>query len=665
MERSSRRVFGVLIILWLAFFWRQIVGGEVWYCCDNLLVNIPSKVFLAAELVKGRFPLWNPYIFSGTPFFADINLAVLHPLNLLYLVLPPFRALTVGILALFLVASTGMYVLGRTLRLGRFGSLAGAIVFGFSGSLVVYANNIPILQVTVLVPWVFALWVRFLENPTGKRFVAFILTASFQIFSGHPQLTYYTWLILTAYTAFESSLSWGKRLGYLVKATLLVFLVSSIQVIPFIQFVLASTRMGRDFAFATIDSAHPLSLVRLISPGIIGDLSRGTAWIQAGSMHGYVGFLPLLLLPLAFRTRIGRFFIAVAFISLLMAMGRYTPVYWLAYHVIPGIAWFREPVQFLFLWSFGLAGGMMIAADLLVKKSYRTRYILTISLFFALAAVVLHTQSASIWEQVSSFRFLPDRLLQKLVALPGSERRIIMEGLLYNVSLFGVLGVLAALAIGRLRSSLVAKAIVLGVLFADLYVYGQTNVTTIHETIVRGWQEEAGVRIASWKLSGLDHYRYYTDPAIYPYPGKIPFGQFNDPGESAWQLRILRPTTGMLYGLSAVDGYASMVLSSYQRWFGRSGRDPTGVTIPSIVDPRLGEAGVRYIITKPSNPLLADTKQYRVLTVDEKIAIYEDRKAVPVVAKAIDLPSGAYIIGSLLTLVGLAWCLVRFVKETG
>ncbi len=610
----------ILIIFWLLFFWRQIVGGEVWYCCDNLLVNIPSKVFLAEELKQGRFPLWNPYIFSGTPFFADINLSLLHPLNLLYLVLPPFRALTVGILVLFLVSISGMYVLGRTFRLGRFGSLAGAVVFGFSGSLVVYANNIPILQVAVLLPWVLAVWIRYLERPTGKRLVAFVLMAAFQFISGHPQFTYYTWLILAAYTAVVSSLSWGTRLGYLVKAAIFVSLVSSIQAIPFIQFVLASTRMGRDFGFATIDSAHPLSLVRLIIPGIVGDLSRSTAWIQAGTIHGYTGFLTLLLLPLAWHSKIGRFFIAAAIASILMAMGRYTPVYWMAYHVVPGIAWFREPAQFLFLWSFSLAGTTMVAADYLAEKARQNRYIFIISFMFLLMA-------STPWEHLTLPYFFPGRLLEKIASLPWQQRKIISESLLYNFSLFGTLGIFAALAIRRLRSSLVAKTIFLGVLFIDLYVWGQTNVTTVSETIVRGWQEEQKAHIASWKLE-TGNYRYYTDPAIYPYPNKKTFGQFNDPGESAWQFKILRPTLGMMYGLSAVDGYASMVLRSYQKRFGQATYDPTGVVISSVVDPSLPKAGVRYIITKRTNLLLSDTTRYKVLAVEGEIAVYEDKNAI-------------------------------------
>lgn len=604
MERYRRFGIGILIVFWLIFFWRQIIGGEVWYCCDNLLVNIPSKVFLVSELKAGRFPLNNPYIFSGTPFFADINLAVLHPLNLLYFVFPPFRALTVGILLLFLVGSTGMYYVGRSLRLGVFASLFGAVAFGFSGSLVVYANNIPILQVAVLLPWVLAMWIE-------GRFVLFVWVAAFQVFSGHPQLTYYTWLLLLAYVLVQKT---GLRL--LVKSALLVALISSIQVVPFLKFMMESTRLDGDYIRATMGSVHPLSLVRLMVPGIVGDLSRGTAWIQAGSMHGYVGFLPLLVFPFALQTRIGRFFIAVAIISLLMAMGKYTPVFWLAFHFIPGTQWLREPAQMLFFWGFGIAGAAMVAVETLVKKTQTVRYVSLIGVLFLLGAGTLVTLHPDIIKTMAS-------LVTSKAFPPG-----LIQDIIYNLSLFGVIGIVGGIIIGVMRVR-IAKIMLLGLLFADLFIYGQTNVTTISGDIVNGWQEETRDRVATWKLE-TNKYRYYTDPAVYPYPYKKTFGQFNDPGESAWQFKILRPSLGMLYGLSAVDGYASMVKRSYQESFGVPARDPTGVAIPSIVDPRLQEAGVRYIITKPNNPLLADTKRYRQLAVDGEIAIYQDNKAVPI-----------------------------------
>ncbi|MDP1721964.1 MAG: YfhO family protein [Candidatus Gottesmanbacteria bacterium] len=618
----------VIIMFWLIFFWRQIVGGEVWYCCDNLLINIPSKVFLVAELKQGRLPISNPYIFSGSLFFADINLSLLHPNTLFYFLFSPFRALTLGILFSYLTGSLGMYALGRTFRFERFSSLVGAIVFGLSGSLVVYANNISILQVASLVPWVIAMWIRYLKTMTGRDLVMFVCVASLQVFSGHPQLTYYTWLVLLGYTLLEKPSSQRAKQG--LKAAILIALVTSVQTVPFIRFMLESTRTGQDFAAASSGSVHPLSLIRLLIPGLVGDLSRGTAWIQAGSMHGYVGLLPILILPIAWMSKQGKFFFGVAIISLLLAMGKYTPVYWIAYHLTPGIALFREPAQFLFLWTFGVAGAAMVGMETLMKKPWLGRYIVLIGHGLLLAAGFIHAGESRDWNGIQQFSVLPSRLIAKVMNLPLAVRTMIIDRILYNITFGGAMIVVVGLVTRIVRVSMIAKIIVLVILFADLFVYGQTNVTTIAEATVNGWQEAGRTRIASWNVFDTNNSRYYTDPTLYPYPYKKLFGQYNDPGESEWQFKILRPNLGILYGLPAVDGYASMVLRSYQAKFSSSGFQPTGVIISSIVDPELPKAGVRYILSKPNNLLLSDTTRYTVVANEGDMAVYEDKAAIPI-----------------------------------
>jgi hypothetical protein len=36
----------IVVLFITVFFYRQIFLGQVFYCCDNLLINIPSKLFL-------------------------------------------------------------------------------------------------------------------------------------------------------------------------------------------------------------------------------------------------------------------------------------------------------------------------------------------------------------------------------------------------------------------------------------------------------------------------------------------------------------------------------------------------------------------------------------------------------------------------------------------
>ena len=156
MNRRKTKIFvGVLAsfaVLICIFFFKQIFFGKVLYCCDNGTVNVPSKIYLASELIQGRFPLWNPYIFSGSPYFADINLGTLYPLNIVYVLFSPFRALTIEIILSYFVATVGTYLLSRSIGLSVIASFYSSIVYIFSGTIASYTNNVSMLHVAVLMP---------------------------------------------------------------------------------------------------------------------------------------------------------------------------------------------------------------------------------------------------------------------------------------------------------------------------------------------------------------------------------------------------------------------------------------------------------------------------------------------------------------------------------
>ncbi len=49
---------------------------------------IPPRFFWVESIKHGSFPLWNPYQFSGHPFFANPQHAILYPLNGLFFLFP-------------------------------------------------------------------------------------------------------------------------------------------------------------------------------------------------------------------------------------------------------------------------------------------------------------------------------------------------------------------------------------------------------------------------------------------------------------------------------------------------------------------------------------------------------------------------------------------------
>src|SRR3990172_6942158 len=59
---------------------------------------LPWRTFVAQELSQGRIPLWNRFSFCGAPFLANLQSAVLYPIDrIVDLFLDPPRALMAGV----------------------------------------------------------------------------------------------------------------------------------------------------------------------------------------------------------------------------------------------------------------------------------------------------------------------------------------------------------------------------------------------------------------------------------------------------------------------------------------------------------------------------------------------------------------------------------------
>src|SRR3990172_2199395 len=112
--RWDRRDWLIVVGLALAafvFFWPLFVpGAGRHYFADGDFVDqfYAFARFEASELAKGRVPLWNPFAYAGSPFWADIQAAVAYPPGLVTVLASvaafgrlPFLALEVHAVAHF------------------------------------------------------------------------------------------------------------------------------------------------------------------------------------------------------------------------------------------------------------------------------------------------------------------------------------------------------------------------------------------------------------------------------------------------------------------------------------------------------------------------------------------------------------------------------------
>ena len=87
--RSSNPLAVLTLFFSSALFFYDLLGGRYLLTERDLAPYfIPPRFFWVESIKRADFPLWNPYQFSGHPFFANPQHAILYPLNSLFLFLP-------------------------------------------------------------------------------------------------------------------------------------------------------------------------------------------------------------------------------------------------------------------------------------------------------------------------------------------------------------------------------------------------------------------------------------------------------------------------------------------------------------------------------------------------------------------------------------------------
>ena len=271
---------------------------------DATILFQPWLIYAAGEIGQGRFPLWNPHVFAGSPFFANPQSALLFPLTWIALFLPLAPALT--LIAISKVASAGiaMYAFLRVRTLHPLAALMGATSFMFSGLLVVwlqwsYASTL------IFFPLLFAAveWVRARD---GQRPIAILaLVVALDAFAGYPQGFL---LGLVAASAWVLYLAWGSGARFLIRcgvAVALGLLLASVQLLPFIEYARHSAVLAYRAGWLPPMHASLRSAVNLLMPYYYGGPTGRDYWGEwnFNEITASVGLAPWVLLPVGLLTR--------------------------------------------------------------------------------------------------------------------------------------------------------------------------------------------------------------------------------------------------------------------------------------------------------------------------------------------------------------------------
>ncbi|MBI3856745.1 MAG: hypothetical protein HY293_13740, partial [Planctomycetes bacterium] len=150
-----------------------------------------SRLVYAQEMTArdGEWPRWNGRQHAGAPFLGDLHGSLHYPPNLLYLAIAPERAF--GFLFVFhmMVATIGMYRLGRYFEFRRSAAVLGGVAYGISFSVAAHMSegSPSHYVVPALAPWVLLLILRMIKRISMIRIVLLSGVIGAVLLGGSPR----------------------------------------------------------------------------------------------------------------------------------------------------------------------------------------------------------------------------------------------------------------------------------------------------------------------------------------------------------------------------------------------------------------------------------------------------------------------------------------------
>lgn len=651
---------------------------------DLLAENLVWKKFIVESLRARELPLWNPYLFAGVPFLAAGQHSALYPFSILFYVLPVDRAFGYFTALQLAIAAATMYAFGRILRLSRFSSLVSAVVYAFSTFMVVSTTFPMVLGAAAWLPGILACF-EFIARDSGQseRLASRTLLAALigallvglQFLAGHVEISIYILLVSGLYALCRLAIpsltgkKWrGLGQGIMLTAGVLGIGIAlgSVQLVPLYELAQQNFRSGSVSYQDVVGWAYPpRQLITFLIPDFYGNPSRHSYidpfdlttkpvpndtidwgkknYVEAGS---YLGILPLLLAAVAVFAMLKRkctgrlltaddsvrpaalFFAGLALVSLLFIFG--TPLYAVLFFLLPGFDQLHTPFRWVFPYTLSMAVLAGIGTQLLADQHGRidlpfqsNRMVAWFGRTFPWifiwsgAAVIAALGLALVFRSLTLS--LADRLVRSsnLATAAFGNGQTLFSYEFRNVFLFGLLllGAGAVLRVSRCPIYLperlgrhpVWKPLALVLIIADLFVIGL------------GFYPSADPKIADFTPPAIQFLQ--QDPSYYR------ITSYDGP-----DTKVLNPNVGMLYHLSDIRGYDSIIPKQYANLMGAlapqdqllNNRIAPFYNPDPLSSPIVNLLNVKYVLTERPVPNSGYTLVY-----DQEIKIYRNESVLP------------------------------------
>jgi hypothetical protein len=642
---------GLLLALVAGFFWQALFNSGVSMPNgggDLVSFFYPNHVFASESLRQGEFPLWNPHLFSGMPFAADIQSGLYYPLNWLFWLAGQVTYEKLEMLAVvhYWLAAAFTYALARSLGLGRWPGLIAGTCYAFSGFAVAHLGHLPMLEAATWLPLVLLAVNQAARTGSGRRSnwrwaVAAGLFLSISFLAGHFQLFLYNfyaalifwlavawrnrplispaapdrplvspkitlrgrlWPLLTNY--------WTGQLWRGVLAGLVVLGACLVQLWPLSEFAQLSVRSAITYDVSTQFGVWPIGLADLLLPNLFSPNPK--EYFGYWSNTDVLGYMALFTYALAglglLLRRPGRpafyplFFVSLGVAGLIFALSGYTIFQGWFYQFVPALNLTRGSGRFLvwFNLGFGLTAAFGLQAWLEYRAQPRQPRLEQVLRWgwrgLGLTALVLV--------------FLPLPLLyNQVLASPGSINDLVVRGI--NGLVMAVIGlslgaVLLRLFYHRRLGPDVAAGLALALLVFDLFS-ARSGFNPLPGDVASGFNHPA---TAAFLMQQDPSGQYRLDDSV----GTV---------QQAWQAN-----TAQVYRLYDVRGvFNPLQLASYETFWNAvtsSQKDFRAVPAYNLL-------GAKYVLARskedPTGP------QFKLVYQDKRsgvnLNVFENSQALP------------------------------------
>lgn len=387
---------GLFLLVLVIIFFKEILSlkGSLFFS-ELFDTRYPFFKYVSTYVKNNTLPRWIPHVFCGFPLIADIKLGLLYPFNLLlFSILPIHFALSTTTILHYFLAGLFMYLYTRLLQLSRCSCLISAMVFMFNGFFLHSRAIANTLSTLVWLPLVLYFIERALIVDIASINYSCVILGGMVLgilfLGGHFQHSYYIvglvfcYLLLKYYqlSGPKSKLRDALKLSYILMIILIIAVgIFAVQLLPTYELTRLAARSKVNYALSIAVPENSLSLrniVLFIFPNFYGgSLSERK---EDASVY-IIGIIPLILALLSVlwgrKRGFKRFYFLIGVVSLLIALGKGSPFYWLLYYLrLPGFSMFRSPIriQFLFIFSTSILAGFGFNALENLRESKKDFY---------------------------------------------------------------------------------------------------------------------------------------------------------------------------------------------------------------------------------------------------------------------------------------------------